>query len=451
MRRDKSLWRWLGVAGLVHMAMFGYDLAHPEVFLHTDRAGPRFEAVNGLLASFRDGGTVAFLTSHGNPGDYLPQALVYGGVGQYGLIVLQVALALLSGWAVYRIARLLAASAGAARAAAVVYLALPHTLVFPHQLASEAIYSPLLVLSLWQLCEAAARRRCAPALNAGLLAGLANLVRPVTLLWPVAAALLFASARRTRAGVVQLVAAAVPVLLWMGFMATQTGHFSMGESTRDLGHNLYQRVLRMSATLPTPAAQAARRDFLGQGDVGSLAVADYLRFALRHPAPFANHGARDVAIFASKSGIERLTIDYLPLSAGSRLALQDSRGGWRSRLESEGVAATLGFLWRTQGAVLLVSMAGSVLMLVFSALSAYGMLALWRDRLRLDTGQRLVAAVLATLPLYVLVMSQLVDALQSRHRAPAEAAMVLLAGYGMAHFARRRAEQGLPAAATIGG
>ena len=437
---DKASWRWMAAAAVVHAAMFGYDLAHPEAFLHTDRSGQRMAAMQGFLASFKDGSTAHFLSANGNPGDYLPQALVFGAAGQYGLILIQIALALLSGWALFHTARMLGLRPPAARIAALAYLALPHTLVFPHQLASEAIYSPLLVLSLWMLAQSATRRNDAAAARGGLVTGIANLVRPVTLLWPAVVAALFARAGRPKAGAWQLAAAALPVLLWMGFMAAQTGRFTMGESTRDLGHNLYQRVLRMTETLPAPQAAAARARYLAQGDVGSLPAGAYLQFSATHPMAFARHAARDAAVFLGKSGIERLTIDYLPL-AGNRDALQDSRGGWRARLESAGLAATLAYLWQSQGAVLLASIAGSALMFAFSLATLYGALALWRDRFRLDSGQRLVAAMLACLPLYVLVFSQLVDALQSRHRAPAEAAMVLVSAYGIAHAVRRRAQQ----------
>lgn len=441
MGRDKPAGWWMAAAALVHLAMFGYDLANPTAFMHTDRAGQRMEAVQGMLASFADGSTLRFLAANGNPGDYLPQALLFGALGQYGLILFQVGLALLSARALYDIARMLGMRRPGARTTALAWLALPHTLVFPHQLASEAIYSPLLVLSVWLLARAATRRNGASAARSGFVVGLANLVRPVTLLWPLLVALLFARAGRGRAGAWQLAFAAVPVLLWMGFMAAQTGTFTMGESSRDLGHNLYQRVLRMTQTLPAHEAAAARARYLAQGDIGSLPVGAYLRFAATHPAPFARHAVRDTAVFLGKSGIERLTIDYLPLAGGQRGALQDSRGGWRARLENAGLAATLGHLWQTQGIVLVLSAAGSALMLAFSLATLYGALALWRDRFRLDSGQRLVAAMLASLPLYVLVFSQLVDALQSRHRAPAEAAMVLVSAYGVAHWARRRAER----------
>ncbi|MCU6498858.1 hypothetical protein LPN04_13745 [Rugamonas sp. A1-17] len=418
--------------------MLAYDAAHPAVFFHADRATERWNVIQGWQAALDSGAGAQFLATHGNAGDYLVQAVLYQWLGELGVIMVQVCLALWSGWAVMRIALLLGLSERAAAATAGLYLLLPHTLVFPHQLASEAIYLPLLVVSLELVARAMIGGKAGAAgIGGAVLAG-ANLVRPITMLWPAVVALLMARAGRWRAAAAHLLWALVPVLAWMSFVGAQTGHFGMGDSSRDVGHNLYQRLARTSETLAPAQAAQVRQTYLNQGETGSLPPLRYLHFACEHPGAFLRHSLRDVAVFFGKSGIERLSIDYLEVGGSDRRDLQRGDAGWRTHLEREGTWSTLQFLWREQGTVLLISLAGAALMVAFSLAALAGIQVLWRGRRQLTSAQRGLALLLVALPLYILVFSQLVDAMQSRHRAPAEAALMLLAGLGVSKWRRGR-------------
>lgn len=418
-------------AAVLHGLMFIYDQFHPSVFFNADRALARWQAIQGLYEAWDADRLASYLASHGIPGDYLFQAVLLAWIGKPGLILAQIGLALLAGFAVYRIGCLLGMARAWAVLASGVYLLLPHTLIFAHQLASEALYSPLLTISLWWTLASIARRDASGLWLGAMTAGIATLIRPVTLLWPILPALALLAAKRYRAAAAYVAVACLPLALWMAFMAGQTGSIGLGQSDHDMAHNLYQRTARMVETLPLAEQAAARERYLTSGAIGVLGVGEYLKFGLQYPALFLSHSARDSVIFLAKSGLERIPIDYLLLNVEARAGLQDADSGWRKRLETQGPGAALGYLWRTQGAVLVASLVGSILLLAMMGLAVVGTLDLLKRRAG-GVQEKRAAVLLVALPLYVFVFSQVVDAMQSRHRAPAEGALVLLAVAGAA-------------------
>lgn len=409
----------VALAGL-HAAMFAYDLAHPGRFLNADRAGERLQSIEGFARALRAGEALAYLPSRGIVGDWLPQALLYVAGGPPPVIVAQVLLALVSVWCVREIGLRIGLRERLADGAALLYALLPHTLVFPHQLASEAVFVPLVVLAF---------RLSLPGLSpaGGAALGLATLVRPVTLLWPLVQALLDPARPARRIAFVAL--ALAPLAVWMSFVFFVTGELSMGRSGHDLGSNLYYRMQRMAAGLPQaerpPVRPAGQRE---------ATLGEYLRFVAAHPHATAVHSARDVATVAFKSGIERITLDYLDLYPRMRGALQDSDRGWRAELESNGPVGALLPLLRAEPGLMLSSALGALLFTAVVALAAVGTFAaLLRGRREL--------LILAAFVLYVGATAQAVDAAQSRHRAPAEFALCLLAAAGWRVLRARRADR----------
>lgn len=405
--------RLLLVFGAIHAALFAYDLRHPERFLFADRAGERIGVMRAFIDALQGSDLPGFLASHGVPGDWLAHALLYLAGGQFLVIAVQIALALLSISAVVRLGRAARLGERGAIAAAALYGLLPHALVFPHQLAAEAIFVPLVVVGFAIPIGA----------GSGLALGAATLVRPVTLLWLPLHPFFEKVAARWRG--LFLLAALGPMLAWIGFIYVASGEISMGRSSHDLGHNLYMRVHRMAAALPEDERPAARP--AGQT---TLTVREYLAFVARHPQAALNHGARDVLTLAAKSGIERLVLDYLDLFPEARAALQDTREGWRARLERHGARGALAEIWREQAALVLVSGGAAVLFALFMGLALVG--AFSSNRLRL---------MLALFVLYIFFTAQAIDAAQSRHRAPAEFALCLLAVAGFARLRRVLSEK----------
>jgi hypothetical protein len=398
----------------IHAAMFAYDLHHPERFLRADRAEERLQSVHSFIDALHGGGDLAsFFAAHGVPGDWLPQALLYLAGGQFFVVAAQIALVLASISCVYRIGRAIGLGEGGALASAALYGALPHTLVFPHQLASEAIFVPLVVFGFAGLA----------GFRTGLSFGIATLIRPVTLLWPPVHLAFFPGLRWKRL-LVFVAAALAPMVAWTGFIYLQTGEVSMGRSGHDLGHNLYARAQRMAVSLPPEERPRVRP--LGYT---TMNLREYLGFVARHPGAAAAHSARDFATLGVKSGVERLTIDYLDLFPASR-ALQDADSGWRAQVEREGLGKAMLGLWRTQSGLLAASGSAALLFVAFMGLALWGSFTRNRERL-----------LLATFVLYVFFTAQAVDAAQSRHRAPAEFALCLLA---VAGWQRLRARTQIP-------
>ena len=429
---------WLVILTL-HVGLGAYDALHPDAFLRADRAESRWVDVRDASDAMRSGRLEGLLIARGNPGDYIVQAVLFSIGGRSGIIAVQALLMLLAGFAVFRLALMLGLPWVDARTAMVVSLALPHAVILPHQLSSEALEAPLLALSVACLAASSAGRPLAFAACAGALTGVAALVRPVTLMWPpLAAALLAGRTRRNRIAT-YLALSYLPAALWWADVASHTGTIGMGASRANLGHNLYDRVELMIETLPAAGSVDARRRFLEPQHEHTLALGDYARFAAAQPQAFAAHSLRDAAVFVAKSGVERIFVDYLGWNPAARAGLQDPRRGWRQQLAARGPRETLSYLWRTQGAVLPISLVGALAMLALSALAVFGA---WRHRRWLGADApagRPAFALVVALPLYALLCSQVADAVQSRHRAPVEFAIVLLAVAGARSLQTRAA------------
>lgn len=406
-----------GGLGLLHAAMLVYDLAHPDRFLNADRAASRLQVIEGLAETWRGGGDVAaYVAGHGIVGDWLPHALLYLGGGAALVIAVQVLLALASVVWAREIGARVGLDARHANLAALAYGLLPHTLVFPHQLSTEALFVPLVVLSFVLLLRAASPAGHA---QAGAAIGIATVVRPITMLWPVLQACL-ARHVAAKARLAYLAAALAPLLLWMTFVYVETGAFSMGPSKHDLGHNLHQRVQRMAPGLPAAERFGERAD-------PRIGVADYLGFVAAHPALAAAHSARDLMALGVKSGVERIVLDYLDLYPDERRGLQDPNAGWRKNAERGGPLAALRAIAGEHPFLFIASAAGALLFVALMALAAVGAVVLGR------AGKFMLAGYV----LYVIVTAQAVDAAQSRHRAPAEFALCVLAAAGAAWLRKK--------------
>jgi 4-amino-4-deoxy-L-arabinose transferase-like glycosyltransferase len=426
-------WAILGAATAAHLALLLYDFLDPGAFTRADRAVLRFQKVLTVSDSSTD--LLWYMSSHGLLGDYMVQAILFAAGGKFATICAQLALLLLSAAATFRLCEAIGLSRRASGAGMAFFLLLPHSIAFPHQLTTEAIYLPLLVLSTWLAVLGARRGSLAWLALAGVLLGVATLVRPVTLLWPVVVGTVLAVLWRPSKGIQFAAAAFFPILLWMSFLWQTAGDFGLGESQASMGRLLYQRVRLISSTLPADARAEVEASYLDQDDErGRLGVGDYLSFGLQHPVPFVVHFGRDSLVFWLKSGVEKVTIDYLGGGASFTDLKQDDGGGWRHRLQRDGPIATGVFLWQQLGIVLVISAIGAVFMVAWLLFAVLGGARLLRQASRLPREQLLTVLLLTLLPIYVFGVSQVIDVPQSRHRAPAEFALVVLGTYGASVF-----------------
>lgn len=416
----------------VHAVLGVLDFYRPEVFLRGDRAAMRMQAIHELLSAGSWAGTTDYLANHGVVGDYAFHALLYAMGGKPIVILFQIALLFVSGAGIVGLARLLGMTPKWESVCLAVYFALPHSLVFPHQLTTEALEVPLLVLSTWLLCKSTRTSDVWLLVGSAALLGTATLIRPITLLWPAIIFLITAMAGRKGLGVIFAVVACAPVLLWMSFIWAQTGVFGLGESNHSLGHNLYLRTAAVAATMPKTEARAIQKQYLDQEGLGRLSVAEFMTVALHHPLPFLAAAARDALVFWGKSGIERLTLDYRA-SGDQFKALTSVDSGWREHFDTSGPMATLRYTWRVAGPVLFISFVGSALFIAMIMLSLYGAVVSVRQ-LRsgtTDPATRVAASILIILPVYLFAFSLVTIFVRSGLRAGAEFALVILAVYGL--------------------
>jgi hypothetical protein len=415
-------WRLLVPLAALHAAMFAYDVQHPERFMNADRAQQRLQVIAGFEQALRDGELAGYLSSHGVAGDWLPHALLYVTGGQYLVIAVQVILALVSVYYLAQLGRRLELGVGPALAAATLYALLPHTLVFPHQLSTEALIAPLIILAFYFAAGSA-------YLSSAAAIGIATLIRPVTALWPVVQGLAQGSApARTWTYVAVALA---PLVAWMSFILAASGEFSMGRSSHDLGTNLYNRMQRMAVTLP----EAERPAPLGPGE-RRAGIGEYLAFVAAHPVQAAAHSARDLFALGVKSGIERVSIDYLDLFPEQRDAQRSQKQGWRLHMERHGALAAFYDLLSTRASLVASSALCAALFAALVALAVLGALR-WARARQVPAGLWRQRLLIGAFVLYTFATAQAVDAAQSRHRAPAEFALCLLAVAGWVSLKRK--------------
>jgi hypothetical protein len=423
-------WLLICFAG-VHGSLLALDARYPSMFLRGDRADARLARIEALGRVSDWHALVAYLGTHGNIGDYAPQALLYLAGGRHTLVIGQICLMLLSGICVFRLARLCDLSARAGCLATALYLGSPHSLALPHQLCSEGLFVPLVVISTWLTAEAVRRRNRVALSCSGLLSGVAALVRPVILLWPLVAAFALRRYSAPARALVYAGAAYLPIFMWMAFIWHETGTAGMGDSDHSLAFNLYGRVEAIAATVPPDETRAITSRYLKRKN--EVTAFDYVSFAAHYPLPTLIYAVRDAEVFLFKSGIERISVDYLADDRQTQTLQTRNGNGWRQYWDKHGALAAIRYAWQVLGVTFLISVFAAAVQVAFIVLAVVGAVhvaALIRQPAACEAS-RLAEFLVLALPLYVLIFSQLADANQSRHRAPAEFALAILITHGI--------------------
>lgn len=432
---------WMLAASVlvIHGVLLSYDLlSNFEPFLRTDRAGQRAESMARLLNAATWEQLREALLRNIIPGDYLPQAVLYASGGAFGVVLFQIVLQFFAVLAVYRTARLLLDSSRMSFAAALIYACLPHSIVLAHQLSSEALAVPLVAIGYWLLIEVRVGGKPArQLLIAGAMLGIAACVRPVLALLPIILAPLAIRLRSPRAAAEAASFAAagtLPVLLWAAFFSLSTEQLSLGnmEVGTSLGGNLRGRVVRIAASLPPDQRVVITGRYLDGDNKGVLSVADYFSFIAQYPRASLQHTLRDMVTLATKSGMSRLTIDYLDLVPRDAGEIQSWGHGWRASWESRGLLAAIQAIWSHSPAIVIPELIGAVLFSMLFLSSLLGILFVGQavKAGSISKERRAGFLLLTLLIVSVFATSQVGDAAQSRLRYPAEFAICILAVFG---------------------
>jgi hypothetical protein len=423
---------WLLICfGAVHGLLLALDARYPSAFMRADRAVSRMAAIEGLRQLSDWHAIVAYLGTHGNIGDYAPQAMLYLVGGKMTLVISQIGLMLLSGICVFRLARLCELSARASCVATALYLASPHSLVLPHQLSSEGLFVPLVAISTWVTSEAVRRSSRVALSCGGLLLGIAALVRPVILLWPAVVTLGLRRYGARAAPQVFAAAAYVPIIVWMAFVWHETGTPGIGESDHSLAVNLHDRVAAIATAMPPDETRAITTRYLSGGQ-HAFTTLKYLSFAANYPLPWLSYAVRDAGGFLFKSGVERITVDYFANDEQAKM-LQTKDGSLRRQWDKHGALATIRYGWQVLGTTFLISLlaaAVQVALILLAVVGAVHVVGLIRHHAAQEASKLAELLVLA-LPIYVMFFNQVAEATQSRHRAPTEFALAILTTHGI--------------------
>jgi hypothetical protein len=437
-RRMAATLLWLYV--VLHAALLVYDFHHPDVWLKADRANERiaqigeFPQVNGLRAQ------LDYIGRHGAPGDYLIQVTLYDLGGFASMLLAQVTLCILSVVCVYRMARTALAEGRLPLLVAGLYALLPQTLIFPHQLSAEAWFVPFVIFGFYWMTRWFATRAARPAFLSGLSWAGAALTRPTVLPFALLSALAAPRDKRGSARLPYTLALVVPVLAWVAMVHLYTGKWSLGEGTSaSVGNNLMLKARFISDNFPPEAKERAQRQHIApaMSRDGLMTAAEYARFCADYVGPCTSQVAQDALNFFLKSGIERLTLDYLGLlpeqeRIETQRAHPGSSRGWAQEVRRRGaLGATELYLAKYPlivGTSVLAALAFGIVTLLYIAGAVDALIALLKHSLE---DRRLVLALLAIFPLYLFAASSVVSSMQSRHRAAAEFAMLIVAANGL--------------------
>ena len=338
----------IGLFGLAHGILFLHDLYRPEAFLRADRGPARLEKIlfvldpERLIAPeelpthdayswlfpdrFRDLSTLERVAALGTPGDYLPQGLLWMLGGPRLIILCQVALAFVATVAVMGLGRLLGLGAWAAAGGAALYALLPASLCQPHQLISEALFNPLVVLAIFLIVGHLEQKFGKLALLTGLLLlSAALMVRSQLLPIPVllAGVVIVRNGRAaaSKASFVLLISFLLPVA-WYLLILAATGA-PPGESNVTLGRNL--------ALMARRASRVAGETIIIND---TMKFGDFLIHGLGHPFELIRLKAADAVNLILNPGTNILFGDYLGFSLfdfgreGERIWVQArSKGG----------------------------------------------------------------------------------------------------------------------------
>jgi hypothetical protein len=425
---------------MLHAGLLIYDFHHPDVWLKADRANERIDHIREFPQTSGVWAQLDYIGRHGAPGDYLIQVTVYDLGGFASMLLAQVTLCIVSVVCVYRMARTVLGGGRLPLLVACLYALLPQTLIFPHQLSAEAWFVPLVVFGFYCMTRWFDTRAPRPAFLSGLYFAGATLTRATVLPFALLFPLVLRRGKSANSRAPYYLALVIPVFAWVTMVHTYTGKWSLGEGTSaSVGNNLMFKARFIADTFPPEAREKAQQRYIAPAlnRDGLLTVTEYARFCADYLGPCTSQVAQDALNFFFKSGIERLTLDYLGLlPEKERIETQRARPGssrgWAQEVRSRGALAAAEFYLAKYplvvGASLLAALAFGLVTLIYAAGTVDALIGLLKHAV--EDRRRLVLALLAIFPPYLFAASSVVSSMQSRHRAAAEFAILIVAGNG---------------------
>jgi 4-amino-4-deoxy-L-arabinose transferase-like glycosyltransferase len=438
---SKYFWIIATLFVVIHGGLFIHGILDPEALMKGDRAGGRLKSILYVFdgedtRGIVQGGATEVTGSHnssflgrmvesGDPGDYIFQGLLLTRGGVYSLIALQLLLSFLASIAVFYLAMILGLPAQLALIATILYMLLPGSLISPHQLSSEALYNPLVVIGFVFLIKHVEERSRGLVLTIGIaLLALAILVRPQLLLYPFLLILILrifdAPNWRRKATEILLICFILPIA-WGLFVHGKTGDYNLGGINYGRGFFFNRTAERMALVggFEIESSHSAET---------KMSLGRFSRYVLDHPVAFVQLKSMDFLNVILNPGTYSLAVHHL----GFWTPAGDT-SFWVVVRDQEGLSGTMAEIFR-RGRGFFTMIVGGVIAWGLVLIGAVvGGIVFWRDA-RSTTATK---AILFSCLFYGLLVVLISNTPRWGHRTPIEFLIVILFVLGMDALASR--------------
>lgn len=419
---------------LLHAALVAFDIANPGAILRGDRTEGRWEKIESVLSA-ESAHLASAVAKNGPPGDYLIHAALYGAGGNLAIILVQVTAAFLTLLTTMRLTRELRAPPIGVALSGLLFVLLPASIMGPHLLVTETLYTTSFTLGVLALAIAAARNSVKWMWIAVMPMALAAFVRPQGIIFlPIAAMLMAAS--RPRA-ILSLTAPAMMCLLlfpglWFAWRLTHGGDFGLGQSDGDLQINFRiraQRALALAGAADWNESQFGAR----------IGWREFVDLVAQYPQAFVRTYLTDAMNLALNPGANAVFGHYLQM-----LHTSADTHYWKLLMDREGLAGVVVEVARNGSGFVAAFVFCAAVHVVTTLSAIIGVYLCVRDRRTRAAALMVTMMTLATCA--ILFLSGLI---RWSHRAPIEPLMAAFAGVGLAWIVQswrdRNAARGDPA------
>jgi hypothetical protein len=330
---------------LINIPFLIHDFTFSDRFFSGDRLHQRhdkieyaFHAVETPYAQIivateeREAATTLFerVVALSGPGDYLLHGFLLETGGRPLVLFVQLGLALIAALCVLQLGLLLGLTERFALVGALLYSALPGTIGNAHQLVTEGVFNPLVVIAIYLLT------RCLSGqfeyrwlLIASLAIACASFLRVQLLLFPLVVAMLMLYDQRGKAAKATALFLVLSMGIPLGIIAFEgflKGTFAVGASDFSLAHNFYLRSERIAAV--------AGLAFDGTVFPGKqMPLSAFLEYIFAHPIAYIQTVFTDVVNIIVNPGTKWFATDYLHVVDFSEnyryfVDVRDQQGLW---------------------------------------------------------------------------------------------------------------------------
>ena len=433
---------------VVHGAIFIHGVLNADSFLAGDRAAGRLETINYVFSHPSTDLTYPVLTlepgaesnstilsrifESGNPGDYIIQGLLFSVGDRHLVVTFQLLLTFISIYCVYFFVIILRRSPAYAMAGAVIYTLLPGNLIIPHELASESLFTPIVVIGFFMLIYYVEKKPRTWVLATGLLLlTAANFVRPQLGLYPFVLIVIFAACYhqqwKRHVALILVISFSIPAG-WGLYSFSNTGNFNSGGKNHGPGIAFYKTAKRMSTNGDYPFDPTAYPS-------GKMSVKEIAAEVIKHPFPFLKLKTTEALVLIINPGTYSVAAHHFNLLAGA-----GDTAFWKELRDREGITGMALEIFRRGPALIAVIFAGTLVWCLILLGTLIGGITFLRERISTTASKAILVSYLFYGLIIVLVSSET----RWTHRNPVEFVIVILFITGLQKLQQRSLYQRPP-------